>query len=58
MCELLRANLYEFQKYNADSGAPPWFTLPRVQAIAGQVLRGLAFLHSLDLIHAGKPPDS
>ena len=55
VCELLRANLYEFQKYNLDSGAPPWFTLPRVQAIAAQVLRALAFLHSLDLIHAGGP---
>ena len=53
MCELLRANLYEFQKYNLESGAPPWFTLARVQAIASQILRALAFLHQLDLIHAG-----
>ena len=51
VCELLRANLYEFQKYNADSGAPPWFTLPRVQAIASHVLRGLAFLHSHNIVH-------
>ena len=27
MCELLRANLYEFQKYNRESGDAPYFTL-------------------------------
>ena len=37
MCELLRANLYEFQKYNRESSDPPYFTLPRVQSIARQV---------------------
>ena len=37
MCELLRANLYEFQKYNREAGDPLYFTLPRVQAIARQV---------------------
>jgi hypothetical protein len=37
VCELLRANLYEFQKYNRESGDAPYFTLPRVQSIARQV---------------------
>ena len=37
VCELLRANLYEFQKYNRDSGNPPYFVLQRVQYIARQV---------------------
>lgn len=37
VCELLRANLYEFQKYNREAGDPLYFTLPRVQAIARQV---------------------
>jgi len=37
VCELLRANLYEFQKYNKDNGQDPYFTLPRVQSIARQV---------------------
>lgn len=37
MCELLRANLYEFQKYNRESGDAPYFVLPRVQSIARQV---------------------
>lgn len=29
--ELLRANLYEFQKYNQESGGDPYFTLNRLQ---------------------------
>lgn len=37
MCELLRANLYEFQKYQRDNGDDPYFTLPRIQRIAIQV---------------------
>ncbi len=37
MCELLRANLYEFQKYNRESGDATYFVLPRVQSIARQV---------------------
>jgi hypothetical protein len=40
VCELLRANLYEFQKFNRESGDPPYFTLGRIQKIAHQV-RGL-----------------
>ncbi|KAF8402646.1 hypothetical protein HHK36_010735 [Tetracentron sinense] len=31
VCELLRANLYEFQKFNQDSGSEAYFTLPRLQ---------------------------
>ena len=30
VCELLRANLYEFQKYNRDSVNPSYFVLQRV----------------------------
>lgn len=37
VCELLRANLYEFQKYNRESGDAPYFTMPHVQSIARQV---------------------
>ena len=36
--ELLRANLYEFQRYIRDAGEPVYFTLPHVQRIASQVL--------------------
>ncbi len=42
VCELLRANLYEFQKYNREAGDPLYFTLPRVQAIARQVASSAA----------------
>ena len=41
MCELLRANLYEFQKYNRDNGDELYFTLPRLQKIAHQVCQAL-----------------
>lgn len=37
VCELLRANLYEFQKYNKENGDEPYFTLPHLQRIAQQV---------------------
>ncbi len=36
VCELLRANLYEFQQHNRRGGDPPYFTLPRIQSIAQQ----------------------
>lgn len=37
VCELLRANLYEFQKFTFESGNKPYFVVPRVQMIARQV---------------------
>ncbi|KAK9861667.1 hypothetical protein WJX84_010633, partial [Apatococcus fuscideae] len=58
VCELLRANLYEFQKYNRESGEAPYFTLRRVQSIARQVLQSLDFMHSLGLIHADLKPEN
>lgn len=38
VCELLRDNLYEFSRYNRESGGDPYFTLPRLRRIAKQVL--------------------
>lgn len=38
VCELLRANLFEFQRFMRASGEPPYFTLPRVRSIARQVI--------------------
>uniref|UniRef100_A0A061RLX5 Kinase family protein n=1 Tax=Tetraselmis sp. GSL018 TaxID=582737 RepID=A0A061RLX5_9CHLO len=58
VCELLRANLYEFQKYNRESGDDLYFNLPRLQAIAQQVLKGLSFLHGLGLIHSDLKPEN
>jgi hypothetical protein len=37
VCELLRANLFEFQRFTRASGEPPYFTPPRVRSIARQV---------------------
>jgi serine/threonine protein kinase len=34
VCELLRANLYEFHKYNRESGGEVYFTMPRLQVFA------------------------
>jgi len=31
VCELLKANLYEFQKFNRESGGEVYFTMPRLQ---------------------------
>lgn len=49
--ELLKDNLYEFQKYIRDSGADPYFTLPNLRTIMTQCLEALAFIHSLQLMH-------
>jgi serine/threonine protein kinase len=53
-----QANLYEFQKYNAESGEAPYFTCRRLQSIATQVLRSLAFMHSLGLLHCDLKPEN
>lgn len=56
--ELLRANLYEFSKHDRESGEAPYFTPVRVQSMARQILRSLAFLHSLGLVHADLKPEN
>ncbi|CAA6654764.1 unnamed protein product [Spirodela intermedia] len=58
VCELLRANLYEFQKLNEESGGEIYFTLSRIQKIARQCLEGLEFLHSLSIIHCDLKPEN
>lgn len=56
--ELLKDNLYDWQTYVAEHQPEPYFTLPRVQRIAKQVLQALAFVHSNGLIHCDLKPEN
>ncbi|XP_058110224.1 uncharacterized protein LOC131253293 isoform X2 [Magnolia sinica] len=58
VCELLRANLYEFQKFNHESGGEIYFTLPRLQSITRQCLEALEYLHYLGIIHCDLKPEN
>eukprot|EP00418_Pyrodinium_bahamense_P077087 CAMPEP_0179072092 /NCGR_PEP_ID=MMETSP0796-20121207/31875_1 /TAXON_ID=73915 /ORGANISM="Pyrodinium bahamense, Strain pbaha01" /LENGTH=691 /DNA_ID=CAMNT_0020769239 /DNA_START=83 /DNA_END=2158 /DNA_ORIENTATION=- len=56
--ELLRDNLYEFSKFNRETGDEPYFTLGRIQKITKQVLTALEYVHSLRLIHCDLKPEN
>ncbi|KAG6752817.1 hypothetical protein POTOM_042855 [Populus tomentosa] len=58
VCELLKANLYEFHKFNRESGGEVYFTMPRLQSITTQCLEALKFLHGLGLIHCDLKPEN
>jgi serine/threonine protein kinase len=56
--ELLRANLYEFQKYDMETSDVSYFSLARIQSVAKQVLKSLKFMHDLNLIHCDLKPEN
>jgi serine/threonine protein kinase len=56
--ELLRDNLYEFSRYNRESGDDLYFTLPRLQRVCTQILQALRFVHSIGIIHCDLKPEN
>ena len=56
--ELLRDNLYEFSRYNRESGDDLYFTMGRLRAIARQMLEALRYIHSLGLVHCDLKPEN
>ena len=52
--ELLGPNLYEFIKKNSFKG----YTITQIQHIAKQVLEGVAFLHSKNIVHTDLKPEN
>nr|CAD1830090.1 unnamed protein product [Ananas comosus var. bracteatus] len=49
VCELLKANLYEFHKFNRESGGEVYFTVLRLQSITIQCLEYFSFCTALVL---------
>lgn len=56
--ELLMDDLYTFTRRELERGAPSFFTLAHLQAIAHQVLTALKLIHSIGLLHSDVKPEN
>ena len=52
--ELLSLSLYDFIKQNSYKG----FTMNQIQQIAKQIFEGVAFLHSINIVHTDLKPEN
>jgi hypothetical protein len=56
--ELLKENLFDFYTYLSNSNMDNYFTIPRLQFIARQVLTALSFIHSHGILHCDLKPEN
>lgn len=56
--ELLKENLYEYSKFNRENETDKYFTIGKLQKITMQILNGLDYIHSLNLIHCDLKPEN
>jgi len=56
--ELLKDNLYEYYRFNAEHEKERFFTPPRLKAMARQILGALAYLHDINVLHCDVKPEN
>eukprot|EP01137_Pigoraptor_chileana_P017481 Opistho-2@75605 len=56
--ELLRDNLFEHAKSVKKAAGAPYYTLARLRSIATQLLRALAHVHRLGVVHGDVKPEN
>ncbi len=54
----MKENLYEFHTIITERGHDPFFTVPRIQRIALQLLAALRFVHGAGIIHCDLKPEN